>query len=1100
MSLNDFVVISNKPKSVKLNARNLRELRMETVTLAQESKDMEDRLQQLRESMSREKEERERLGGFRWKSGQAGAVINHSAKRNKESGLQKLSAGKVKIRLLKDQPQPEVCRVGEKEKATAVPSGGQVSSSKTRLRGKVCGQCEARAAGLTCAECGEDYCVGCFAKFHQKGALKLHRMIPIQTEIQTSVSTLDVVSRFQRQVQPNPKPDSQTAGRGGGARGPERRTQAAPAVTHTHNAQGSKVLVVNPLREEEEEFDELEDEEEKEMLTTSLLGGEYDEEESALSFQEALRQWRGEGGERGERGEGGERGERRVGGERGDATRRPFQARTVSVEVMGTQSDLRDSGAERGPVKVQFTQHSLSYMDRLVIKRHRRKPIEAYQPVSSLASAQSSPTHTHTLTAEDVELRRYCASLFAVSSCGGSAEPEPSPGSCLSIEELDEETVKDRGFVTEQKAEDNTKHEEVNVIGGPNLSHNALSQGAMLSGSPVTWSPRPPLVSNVGTTQIPQPDHTSVRPPRSTTGSPQPKGPKTPGSSTKTPARSTRTDRSFNLHQATLDPSSPRPSPSTPNPDLLSSLSPSPPSLHSLRSTFTLSPSSLTEPESPLLPPRASRFIYPPSPPKHLPDRLSPPEPLSLKSRSSPSPSEPLSSTLPYSQSPRKQLSSRSQNTKSPRNPLSTVSPGSPVSYRSPPKPLSTMWPSTPSPPDALSSRNVSIPSQEEPQYAMSSHPSPSLSLMSDPPPHSSDTLTNYISQQTPRVLSGSGIRKSHSPALFPRMPATDFDMESSSDSLGLTPREEDSSDEEMKMDGCLEEWRGRAEHRCSTFLSPTLLLEGPPVFLTALDPEPETGELVPEPETGELVPEPSMELRALAQREPSQELRALAQREPSQELRALAQREPSQELRALARREPSQELRALAQREPSQELSFCGLEGFLILGLVDLGSPQPSPRPTHSHPDTQDSAHTLTTGADSWMPCSSLRDCAEEHVVTTVMMNSLSHVATPTRRGASSGQGLYTSGRSTPRLSSRPTSAVSRPVSGTMSHPVSRPLSRAAKEILDICLVDQTGCEDPDLEQDVETQALSSLVEEFRLMATDSEPARVSQTRRRRL
>lgn len=72
--------------------------------------------------------------------------------------------------------------------------------------------------------------------------------------------------------------------------------------------------------------------------------------------------------------------------------------------------------------------------------------------------------------------------------------------------------------------------------------------------------------------------------------------------------------------------------------------------------------------------------------------------------------------------------------------------------------------------------------------------------------------------------------------------------MESSSDSLGLTPSEEDSSDEEMKMDGCLEEWSGRAEHRCSAFLSSTLLPEGSPVFLTALDPEPETGELVPEP------------------------------------------------------------------------------------------------------------------------------------------------------------------------------------------------------------------------------------------------------------
>lgn len=31
-----------------------------------------------------------------------------------------------------------------------------------------------------CTECGEDYCVGCFVRFHQKGALQRHRMIPIQ--------------------------------------------------------------------------------------------------------------------------------------------------------------------------------------------------------------------------------------------------------------------------------------------------------------------------------------------------------------------------------------------------------------------------------------------------------------------------------------------------------------------------------------------------------------------------------------------------------------------------------------------------------------------------------------------------------------------------------------------------------------------------------------------------------------------------------------------------------------------------------------------------------------------------------------------------------
>lgn len=31
-----------------------------------------------------------------------------------------------------------------------------------------------------CSECGEDYCVGCFVRFHQKGALKRHRMVPVQ--------------------------------------------------------------------------------------------------------------------------------------------------------------------------------------------------------------------------------------------------------------------------------------------------------------------------------------------------------------------------------------------------------------------------------------------------------------------------------------------------------------------------------------------------------------------------------------------------------------------------------------------------------------------------------------------------------------------------------------------------------------------------------------------------------------------------------------------------------------------------------------------------------------------------------------------------------
>uniref|UniRef100_A0A3P8XRY3 B box-type domain-containing protein n=3 Tax=Esox lucius TaxID=8010 RepID=A0A3P8XRY3_ESOLU len=1127
MNLNDFVVIPKNPKSVKLNARNLRELRLETVTLVEESKDMEDRLRQLRESMGREKEERGRSGRFRWKSGQPGALTNHGAKRNKENGLGK-SAGKLKIRILQDGPGPELRGALEKDKAPAPLPGGEVSCRKSRLRGKVCGQCEARNAGLMCAECGEDYCVGSFAKFHQKGALKLHRMIPIQTEIQTSVSTLDVVSHFQRQVHRSPNPDSHATGKGV-LRGLEGGTQAIPAVVKFHNAHGSQVLFVNHSGaqdelDEQDYDDDLENEEVVEMLTPSLLVGEYDEEASTWSFQEALRQWRGDrkdGGKQREEGVSREGGSREPILERGDTIWRPHQARPV--ETMGTQADLSDAGDERGPVKVEFTQFSVSYLERLLLKRHRRTPIEAYQPLASLASPQTSPTPwpppeetTNTLTAEDEEFRRYCASLFAVSSCGCSAEPKPSSGSCLSIKELDK-TVRESGFVAEPKAEDNTKHVRVHVSGGPKLSHNALDQEAML--------PRPPLLSKTETTQLPQPDCSTVRSPRFTNRSRQLKASKaqrTPRMWAETLDASPQSDRSFGVCPSTPDSSSPRPPPSTSDPDLLlggpsSSISPHPPSPHSLRSTFTLSPRSATETESPMLPKclGASGYFNPPSPAKGLPDSLSPLSPRSLCAQSLPSP---LRST--GFQSPGKQLLSWSDRTPSPPEPLSAASQethsssrsrqelcstscpspspdasssGSMCSpsqeharpqniplpgYQSPPlsqdaaSPRSSLHPLTPcpSPPDPLSSVRVSSqlhkkPISTEPNITHSltgarslasslspNSPSPISQFPKGDPPllteslsHSSGSLRNYSSQESPRLLSGSVVRQSCSPAFSPRISETDFDIESSIDSLGLTPRGEDSSGEKMKIEGCLLEWRSNVEETQVQHLH----LDRPPVFLIGCGLEPEAGELVPE---------------------------------------------------------PSAALLAVAQKEQIQTGNFCDLEGFLTLGLVNRGSPHLDPRPTHSLPDTEDSSNRAITGAESWRASSSHSGRAEDNLVKTVMMDSQSqpvsshsYVATPTQRRPFSPRGLCTSGftgvsvRSTPELSSRPASVVSQPTSCSFS----RLLSRAAREILDISAVDQTGCEDPDLEQDIDTRAISSLAEEFRLMATDSGVARVFSSNR---
>lgn len=101
------------------------------------------------------------------------------------------------------------------------------------------------------------------------------------------------------------------------------------------------------------------------------------------------------------------------------------------------------------------------------------------------------------------------------------------------------------------------------------------------------------------------------------------------------------------------------------------------------------------------------------------------------------------------------------------------------------------------------------------------------------------------------------------------------------------------------------------------------------------------------------------------------------------------------------------------------------------------------------------------------------------------------------------SGSGSRLSDKSTPPLSHPPRtnqSPLSAPVSPSLSHypspplsacvsrptlgPTLRPLSRAAQEIMEICSVDQTGCEDPDLDTDTTAQTLHGLEQELRRMA----------------
>ncbi|XP_034557079.1 zinc finger B-box domain-containing protein 1 isoform X2 [Notolabrus celidotus] len=414
MNLNEFVVLpNNKAKSVKLNARNLLDLQMHTATLTQESEEMEEKLQHLKERMSKEKEERGSSAGFRWKSGQCGSSNStNNTTKSKDNRLQKLSAGKVNIRVLKDEPltvtpQPPL--------PIQPPTIGRQTTRKNRRRGKFCGQCEVKTAGVMCAECTEDYCIGCFTKFHQKGALKLHRIIPIQTDLHTHVSTRDVVSCVQKQ-----------------------EARAKPMQLH----HGGQVLSANLKKKKEKIMEERPKSDHKKECTDSLLRGEYNEDESARSFQEALRQWRKEKGD--------------VAGKTTSEEAMWMPVRPVSVSATATQTDLapdrrtegrgRGEGAVMVPVRVEFTENSLTYMDRLLLKKHRRTPVETSRPLLAFGSDIKSPPNTNTeeettssLTVEEEDFRHYFASLFAVPVSKGRTEPQmTTPESCLTIEVLNE--------------------------------------------------------------------------------------------------------------------------------------------------------------------------------------------------------------------------------------------------------------------------------------------------------------------------------------------------------------------------------------------------------------------------------------------------------------------------------------------------------------------------------------------------------------------------------------------------------------------------------------------------------------------------------------
>ncbi|XP_041323969.1 zinc finger B-box domain-containing protein 1 [Pyrgilauda ruficollis] len=109
MNVNDFVILpgSKAGTSVRLKTKTVKELQLEKAQLETENKEMERRLLQLQSNMSREKEERRKLGAYHWKSGQAGPrtpqprVVAPNTENRK-----KVPPQKVKLQVLKHVQEP----------------------------------------------------------------------------------------------------------------------------------------------------------------------------------------------------------------------------------------------------------------------------------------------------------------------------------------------------------------------------------------------------------------------------------------------------------------------------------------------------------------------------------------------------------------------------------------------------------------------------------------------------------------------------------------------------------------------------------------------------------------------------------------------------------------------------------------------------------------------------------------------------------------------------------------------------------------------------------------------------------------------------------
>ncbi|XP_035190941.1 zinc finger B-box domain-containing protein 1 isoform X2 [Oxyura jamaicensis] len=242
MNSNGFVILpgSKSGTSVRLKAKTVRELRLEKVQLEMENKEMEKKLRQLQSNMSREKEERKKSSAYHWKSGQAGPMtiqarlLSQSKEKNN-----KVSSGKVKLQILKDQMKEPVKEPFKHEMSNSVPH------EKSEVKELACGQCETKSALLT--------------------------------EANMHFGNLEVVHHFTNEGNLNESKINHE----------EKKVNCKHQVTS--NKFSSLPVSVSSAEElfSESAWTGLDDQDKG-----LLLNGTFNEEESAKCFQDALIQWR----------------------------------------------------------------------------------------------------------------------------------------------------------------------------------------------------------------------------------------------------------------------------------------------------------------------------------------------------------------------------------------------------------------------------------------------------------------------------------------------------------------------------------------------------------------------------------------------------------------------------------------------------------------------------------------------------------------------------------------------------------------------------------------------------------------------------------------